>query len=203
MPLGKFLGPSKPQYSDLVGRGLHPGGHNWGQVCVVRVSTREAPAHSRSSARAEPTQASSASPPGAPILSFHPGQEQCPPHARGFPIRGWALGFPDREYPVLRVGGGRGAGRTRLCIPGILGGGCGQLPLTVAALPGALAQCQAVPARPSSIPLGVPLGFEVKGTPLVSVPLISGCHRIRQTPTLEGEIGGSWGQSVSRRGILL
>lgn len=35
VPSGKFLGPSKPPFSDLVGQRPPPGGHSWGQVCVV------------------------------------------------------------------------------------------------------------------------------------------------------------------------
>lgn len=110
---------------------------------------------------------SSAGPPGSPVLSAHPKARALMAHHMpcGFPIRGWGLGFPGQGISCSPRGGGRGAGRTQpLRIPGIPGGSPSQL------LPGALAQCHAVPAWQSSIPLGVPLGSEVTGRPLSYQP---------------------------------
>lgn len=95
---------------------------------------------------------------------------ECPSHAPWFSHKGAGLWASlDREYPVLGVGGGRGAEGTQPhCIPDILGSSpssCLELPL-----PGVLAQCHAVLAWQTSILLGVPLGLGGIGDPYPPSP---------------------------------
>lgn len=165
-------------------------------------------AHSRSSARAEPTPTCCAQqcqpPPRAPPHRVPiPGQEQSP-LPRGFPIRGQGSGFPAQGISCSPAGGGRGAGRTQPLR--ILGSA---FLAFLAAAPPAASRCPCsghwpsaiLSWRQSSIPLGVLLGFGGTGDTLLPVPLTRAITEADKPQSGRRELGGLGAVHQHERGF--